>query len=126
MADQQNTPEPEDIVKITCFEPFIFPMDSYGPICFTKILGVNDEDTLSAKESTSKALEENPRNGSLTIPPAPLAPGGPLGLAMVTRKFWLPGRELKIGFQGGTSWQKVNPALSFQKLQNINSTCRTK
>ncbi|KAK7430897.1 hypothetical protein QQZ08_002425 [Neonectria magnoliae] len=81
-------------------------MDSYGPICFTKILGVNDEDDIPAKESVSKAVKENPRNGSLTLPPAPTAPGGPLGLAMMTRNFWLPGRELKIGFQGGSTWQK--------------------
>ncbi|KAL3965565.1 metalloprotease protein [Purpureocillium lilacinum] len=81
-------------------------MASYGPVCFTKILGVNDEDSIPPKESVAKAVEENPRNGSLTLPPAPTAPGGPLGLAMMTRKFWLPGRELKIGFQGGSTWQK--------------------
>ncbi len=82
-------------------------MASYGPVCFTKILGVNDEDSIPPKESVAKAVEENPRNGSLTLPPAPTAPGGPLGLAMMMRKFWLPGRELKIGFQGGSTWQKV-------------------
>ncbi|KPM39403.1 hypothetical protein AK830_g7146 [Neonectria ditissima] len=81
-------------------------MDSYGPICFTKILGVNDEDGIPPKESVSNAIKENPRNGSLTLPPAPTAPGGPLGLAMLTRNFWLAGRELKIGFQGGSTWQK--------------------
>lgn len=98
---------PDDLIKITCFEPIYSIMDSYGPICFTKIIGVNDEDDISPEKSVAQAVEENPRNGSLTIPPAPMAPGGPLGLAMVTRKFWLAGRELKISFQGGTSWQKV-------------------
>jgi hypothetical protein len=110
MADQDK--EPNDLIKITCFDPsFNFrstsTMESYKPVCFTKILGVNDDDTISAKESMQRAVEENPRNGSLTIPPAPMAPGGPLGLAMMTRKFWRPGRELKIGFQGGSQWQKV-------------------
>ncbi|UNI13346.1 hypothetical protein JDV02_000097 [Purpureocillium takamizusanense] len=81
-------------------------MESYGPICFTKILGVNDDDSIPPKESVSLAIGENPRNGSLTLPPAPTAPGGPLGLAMMTRKFWAPGRELKINFQGGSTWQK--------------------
>jgi hypothetical protein len=109
MADQDK--EPNDLIKITCFDPsFNFrstsTMESYKAVCFTKILGVNDDDTISAKESMQRAVEENPRNGSLTIPPAPMAPGGPLGLAMMTRKFWRPGRELKIGFQGGSQWQK--------------------
>lgn len=89
-------------------------MDSYGPICFTKIIGVNDGNDVPPKESIFRALSENPRNGSLTLTPAPQAPGGPLRLAMMTRKFWRPGRELKIGFQGGTSWQKVTVQTKFQ------------
>ncbi|KAI8650653.1 ZnMc domain-containing protein [Fusarium keratoplasticum] len=97
---------PEDLIKITCPKPLIPAMASYGPICFTKILGVRDEDDIPPKESVANAVSENPRNGSLTLPPAPTAPGGPLGLAMVTRKFWLAGRNLKIGFQGGSTWQK--------------------
>ena len=87
-------------------------MDSHGPICFTKILGVHDEDAIPPKESVANAVSENPRNGSLTLPPAPNVPGGPLGLAIVTRKFWLAGRELKIGFQGGSTWQKVGVFVS--------------
>lgn len=94
-------------IKITCFEPIFSIMDSYGPICFTKIIGVNDENDIPPMESISRAVAENPRNGSLTLAPAPQAPGGPLGLAMMTRNFWRPGRELKIGFQGGSSWQQV-------------------
>ncbi|KAM6504666.1 hypothetical protein FSOLCH5_015170 [Fusarium solani] len=81
-------------------------MDTYGPICFTKLLGVNDDEEIPPNESVHQAIKENPRNGSLTLPPAPTAPSGPLGLAMITRKFWQPGRELKISFKGGTEWQK--------------------
>ncbi|WKT53671.1 Peptidase, metallopeptidase [Fusarium oxysporum f. sp. vasinfectum] len=81
-------------------------MDLYGPICFTKLLGVNDDEEIPPNESVHHAIKENPRNGSLTMPPAPTATDGPLGLAMMTRKFWKPGRELKIGFKGGTEWQK--------------------
>lgn len=83
-------------------------MNSYKPICFTKVLGVRGKDAIPPKESVSNALEENPRNGSLTVPPAHNAPGGPLGLAMMTRTFWRPGRELKVAFKGGSQWQRVS------------------
>ncbi|EOD47349.1 uncharacterized protein JDV02_000097 [Neofusicoccum parvum] len=75
-------------------------------VCFTKVLGVQDNHSIPAKESVSNAVKENPRNGALTLPPAPNAPGGPLGLAMMTRRFWRPGRELRIAFQGGSQWQQ--------------------
>ncbi|KAH6888402.1 hypothetical protein B0T10DRAFT_529464 [Thelonectria olida] len=81
-------------------------MASSAAVCFTKIIGVNDEDSIPPKDSVTNAVEENPRNASLTVPPGPVGGGAPLGLAMVTRKFWLAGRELKIGFQGGSTWQK--------------------
>jgi hypothetical protein len=91
-------------------------MDSYGPICFTKIIGVNNEDSIPPKESVSRAVQENPRNASLTLPPAPTVPGGPLGLAMLTRNFWRPGRELKIGFKGGSTFQKVNSNMILKRI----------
>lgn len=89
-------------------------MDSYGPICFTKILGIKDDSDIPPEESVSRAVTENPRNGSLTQASAPQAPGGPLGLAMMTGNFWRPGRELKIGFKGGSSWQKVGSQTSLR------------
>ncbi|WYZ38153.1 hypothetical protein EsH8_III_000067 [Colletotrichum jinshuiense] len=96
-------------------------MDSYGPICFTKIIGVNSEEDIPPKDSVSNALKENPRNGSLTLPPASTAPIGPLGLAMMTRNFWLRGRELKIGFKSGSTWQKVS-AKSNTNNQSLTRT----
>jgi len=110
------TNRPNNLIKITCFEPIYSIMDSYGPICFSKTIGVNDEEEIPQKESVSKAIEENPRNGSLTLPPVSAVPDGPLSLALMTRKFWLAGRELKIGFQGGSTWQKVGKIL----LRNLD------
>lgn len=111
---------PRNPIKIICFEPIFSTMDSYGPICFTKILGVKDESDIPPEESISRAVTENPRNGSLTQVPAPQAPGGPLGLAMMTGTFWRPGRELKIGFQGGSSWQKVRSQTSLRTSESEN------
>lgn len=111
---------PRNHIKIICFEPIFSTMDSYGPICFTKILGVKDGSDIPPEESVSRAVTENPRNGSLTQAPAPQAPGGPLGLAKMTGTFWRPGRELKIGFQGGSSWQKVRSQTSLRTLESEN------
>lgn len=105
MPDPDNPPE--DHIRITCFQRFLPVMDSYHPICFTKTTGSNDADGVSPKESVHRAINENPRNASLTLPPASSASVGHVALALMTRKFWRPGRELRIGFQGGSTWQKV-------------------
>ncbi|KAH7074342.1 hypothetical protein BKA63DRAFT_415298 [Paraphoma chrysanthemicola] len=81
-------------------------MALHGPICFNKFIGGSDTSTVPSSTSVSSAVAENPRNGSLTLPPNPNTPNEPLHLAMVTRKFWRAGREIKIGWQGGSSWQK--------------------
>lgn len=111
---------PRNPIKIICFEPIFSTMDSYGPICFTKILGVKDESDIPPEESVSRAVTENPRNGSLTQVPAPQEPGGALGLAMMTGTFWRPGRELKIGFQGGSLWQQVRSQTSLRTSESEN------
>ncbi|KAI4232926.1 MAG: hypothetical protein L6R40_007248 [Gallowayella cf. fulva] len=78
-------------------------------ICFA---GANPvADGLSESDSAARAVEENQRNGSLTIPIGTgLGPMVPLvdapSLAMMLGKFWAPGRQLKISFIAGTDWQK--------------------
>ncbi|KAL8732411.1 MAG: hypothetical protein Q9166_002811 [cf. Caloplaca sp. 2 TL-2023] len=78
-------------------------------ICFA---GANPTaDGLSESESATRAVGENQRNGSLTIP---IGTGlGPMvspidtpSLAMMLGKFWAPGRQLKVSFLAGTDWQK--------------------
>ena len=72
-------------------------------MCFAR-----DEDQLSPDslpspaESIAQAIEENPRNASLT-PPNRLvfadsdpAPEGATALALYMSKFWQAGRELKV------------------------------
>ncbi|PWY89867.1 zincin [Aspergillus heteromorphus CBS 117.55] len=66
------------------------------------------EDGVDDHKAIHKAIDENPRNASTTIPLCDDDGGpdsGPLELAMFTSTFWKPGRELKIGFHSGTSWQ---------------------
>ncbi|KAI4128919.1 MAG: hypothetical protein LQ341_006628 [Variospora aurantia] len=78
-------------------------------ICFA---GANPSaDGLSEAESATRAVGENQRNGSLTIPIGPnLGPMVPLvdapNLAMLMGKFWASGRQIKISFLSGTDWQK--------------------
>ena len=86
-------------------------MDEYNAICFTKVIGVDDDvHAITPADSLSRALTENPRNGSLTTPDTGMGSAaptdGPLQLAMTTRKFWGAGRELKIAFKSGSEWQK--------------------
>ncbi|KAL8710770.1 MAG: hypothetical protein Q9220_004788 [cf. Caloplaca sp. 1 TL-2023] len=69
------------------------------------------DDTLTSSDSAAKAVEENPRNGSLTIPVGidlgPMVPPTDApSLAMYMGKFWAPGRQLKISFLSGSDWQK--------------------
>ncbi|KAL8911486.1 MAG: hypothetical protein Q9171_003347 [Xanthocarpia ochracea] len=78
-------------------------------ICFA---GANPTvDGLSESESATRAVEENQRNGSLTIPIGPdlgpmVSPIDAPNLAMFMAKFWAPGRQLKVSFLSGTDWQK--------------------
>ncbi|GJF00935.1 zincin-like metalloprotease, partial [Phanerochaete sordida] len=103
MADSASPPE--DPIRITCFQPIYSVMDSYGPICFVKAIGANNDH--DAKDSVQRAIRENPRNGSLSLPASAAAPSeGRQRLAVMVGKFWAPGRELRIGFQGGSPWQK--------------------
>ncbi|KAG6354008.1 hypothetical protein INS49_004979 [Diaporthe citri] len=112
-------------IKTTCYDPIFSIMDSYWPICLTKTFGFNDENGILPMGSVSAALTENPRNGALTLPPAPQLLGGSQHLAMMTGKFWRPGRELNIGFQGGSSWQKDQVktyAPQWTQYANLNFT----
>ncbi|KAL8766985.1 MAG: hypothetical protein Q9209_006397 [Squamulea sp. 1 TL-2023] len=78
-------------------------------VCFA---GANpSDDGLTQSESETRAVAENQRNGSLTIPIG--VDQGPMvslvdapSLAMLMGKFWAPGRQLKISFLAGTDWQK--------------------
>ena len=104
---------PKDISKALpkaiCFQPFLHNMAQNYHVCFA---GANPKaDGLPESESATRALAENPRSGSLTVPigiglgpmvipiPAP-------SLVMYMGRFWSPGRELKISFLSGTDWQK--------------------
>lgn len=84
-------------------------MSSKYHVCFA---GTNPKPNgLDGSESAAKAVAENPRNGSLTIPigmgTGPMvSPVTAPSLAMYMGKFWAPGRELKISFLSGTDWQK--------------------
>ena len=100
---------PQNIAKAICFEPFLVKMAQKYNVCFA---GANPKASgLSEAQSAQKAVEENSRNGSLTIP---IGVGlGPMvspvtapSLAMYMGKFWAPGRELKVSFLSGTKWQK--------------------
>lgn len=93
-------------------------MHFYWPICFLKIPGFNDENGTLPMGSGSRALTENPRNGALTLAPAPRLLGGSQKLALLTGKLWQPGQELKIGFQGGSSWQKVGVQTKHRKPES--------
>ncbi|KAL8804061.1 MAG: hypothetical protein Q9182_002774 [Xanthomendoza sp. 2 TL-2023] len=84
-------------------------MSSKYHVCFA---GANPTaDGLSESNSAARAVEENQRNASLTVPIGPnLGPMVPLvdapSLAMMLGKFWAPGRRLKVSFLAGTDWQK--------------------
>ncbi|KAL8994648.1 MAG: hypothetical protein Q9188_007009 [Gyalolechia gomerana] len=70
-----------------------------------------NDSTLDESECATKAVEENPRDGSLTIPitmgHGPMVPPNTApSLFLYLGKFWAPGRELKISFFAGTGWQK--------------------
>lgn len=56
--------------------------------------------------AAEKALEENPDNaGTFTVRPGPGAPArGPLRMALVTGRKWMPGRTLRVGFMGGDAF----------------------
>ncbi|GJF00936.1 zincin-like metalloprotease, partial [Phanerochaete sordida] len=104
MADSAFSPE--DPIRITCFQPVYSVMDSYGPICFVKAANANSNDN-DARDNVQRAIRENPRNGTLSFPPfATMSHEGPIRLAMMVGNLWAPGRELKIGFQEGSAWQK--------------------
>lgn len=108
---------PVNPINITPFEPTLSIMDSYGPICFPDTLGFIDAIDIPPVESVSTALTESLWNGALTLPPAPQVPVGPRG-AVMTRTLWQPGTQLKVGFQGGSSWQKVGVQTEHRKPES--------
>ena len=107
----KDTPKdiPKDLPKAICFQPFFNKMAPNYHVCFA---GANPKaHGLQESESTTRALAENPRSGSLTVPIGiglgPMVPPSPApSLVMYMGKFWSPGRELKISFLSGTDWQK--------------------
>ena len=109
--DDTMVNSPVGPANVICFQRIFSIMDSYGPVCFTKIIGVNDETIdIPPQQSFGNAVLKISSNGTLSFQPAmvaELAPGRHFQLATTTRKSWPPGRELKIGFKGGSRWQKV-------------------
>lgn len=100
---------PGNLRRAVCFQPFLFNMAQEYHICFA---GANPTaERLSESESATRAVGENQRNGSLTIPIGPdlgpmVSPVDAPSLAMLIGKFWAPGRQLKVSFLSGTDWQK--------------------
>ena len=91
----------KDLPKAICFQPFFHKMVQNYHVCFA---GANPRaDGLQDSESATRALAENPRSGSLTVPigiglgPMVIPTPAP-SLVMYMGKFWSPGRELKISF----------------------------
>lgn len=98
---------PVNPINITGFQPTLSIMDSYAPICLSNALGFNDANDIPPMESVFRALTDSPWNETLTLPPTPQVPVAPRNLGLMTRTLWQPGQQLKVGFQGGSSWQKV-------------------
>ena len=101
-------------------------MADYSFVCFADALGASaEQDGVAPSEQVSHAIQENPRNGSLTPRGNAVArklKDEPENLALYTSKLWSAGRQLRIGFINGTAWQRNQVkyfAVEWQSFANI-------
>ena len=101
----------DEHIKAICPEPISLPaiMSADYQVCTFRFAGSDQDGDLDPQEAINRALEENPRNASISPPVKNDAEGlnqGPAQLAIWTSKLWAAGRTLNVGFLGGSQWQQ--------------------